>query len=143
MHKYANNNTSLSLLDVFRVVSDPTRFRIVKLLSEVEWLYVCEIRDILEMPFYAISRHLKELKIGGLVSEEKEGRFVKYSLIKGSSPAETKLWELISVVEDEITHKDRENRKKRLSLRDDSGCSLCENSPQDITFIKDKKRRKP
>jgi DNA-binding transcriptional ArsR family regulator len=115
----------------------------VKLLSEVDWLYVCEIKDILDLPFYAISRHLKELKIGGLVSEEKEGRFVKYSLIKGSSPIENKLWELIALLEDETTQKDRERRQKRMTTRDTAECSLCENSPQDITFIKDKKRRKP
>ncbi|MFN4217318.1 MAG: ArsR/SmtB family transcription factor [Brevinematales bacterium] len=127
MHKQANDFRSTDLLDVFKVLSDLTRFRIVKLLFEVEWFYVCELSDILDIPFYGISRHLKELKRLGIVREEKEGRFVKYFLVRGSSNLEKKLWELIALVEDDITEKDRKQRQKRLSLRQKGECSLCVN----------------
>lgn len=139
MRKYANNLQSSDLLTVLKVLSDLTRFRIVKLLSEVEWLYVCEISDILDLPFYAISRHLKELKNAKIVREEKEGRFVKYFLMRTSSETEKKLWELMASVEDDITKQDREKRKKRLSLRQKGECSLCANGEEKSYTDKEEK----
>jgi len=64
---------------VFNALADPTRFRILNLLSEVE-LCVCDIMKVLREPQSKISRHLAYLKKSGLVAVRKEGLWVYYSL---------------------------------------------------------------
>ncbi|URA11042.1 ArsR/SmtB family transcription factor [Thermospira aquatica] len=105
------------MVEKFRVLGDETRLRIVKLLQQTPWLYVCDIVAVLEQPFYAISRHLKELRHIGLVMEQKEGRFIRYSLGKSVSPSDEKLYELITTIENDQTLRDRDRLRKRLEIR--------------------------
>jgi|YNPMSStandDraft_2_1061718.scaffolds.fasta_scaffold00622_4 DNA-binding transcriptional ArsR family regulator len=49
-------------LKKLKLIGDENRIRILRLLSETEWLYVCEIVECLDLPFYSVSRNLKELK---------------------------------------------------------------------------------
>lgn len=67
------------LSELFKVLADETRTRILHLLSERE-LCVCDLALILEMSLPAVSHHLRLLKIMRLVSFRKEGKQVFYSL---------------------------------------------------------------
>ncbi|MEW6447097.1 MAG: metalloregulator ArsR/SmtB family transcription factor [Bacillota bacterium] len=67
------------LSEVFRVLSDETRTKIVYLLSHQE-LCVCDLAEALEMNLPAISHHLRLLKALRLVKYRRSGKMVFYSL---------------------------------------------------------------
>jgi DNA-binding transcriptional ArsR family regulator len=64
---------------VFKVLSDPTRARIVFALSRAE-LCVCDIAALLGLSVSAISHQLRLLRGLRLVKYRKEGRLAYYSL---------------------------------------------------------------
>jgi DNA-binding transcriptional ArsR family regulator len=65
--------------EVFKAAAHPARLRILGMLRAGS-LCVCQITAILELAASTVSAHLAELKRAGLVVEEKDGRFVSYSL---------------------------------------------------------------
>lgn len=67
------------LSELFKVLGDETRSRIVYLLSLRE-LCVCDIAEIMEMSLPAVSHHLRLLKLMRLVRYRREGKNVYYSL---------------------------------------------------------------
>ena len=69
--------------DMFKGLADPTRLRIVALLARRE-LCVCEIMEILRLPQSTTSRHMARLKLAGIVQDRRQGKWVHYSLSKGS-----------------------------------------------------------
>lgn len=62
-----------SLLKSLKLLSDPTRLRILMLLGQ-EGLSVAELQEILGMGQSRISTHLSQLKTAGLVSDERSGK---------------------------------------------------------------------
>lgn len=69
----------VGLAEIFKVLGDETRTKIVYLLSERP-LCVCDLAEILEMTLPAISHHLRLLKAMRLVKYAREGKMVYYSL---------------------------------------------------------------
>lgn len=67
------------LADLFKTFGDPTRIRILYLLSQGE-LCVCDIADTLDMTQSAISHQLRLLKQMMLVKFRRDGKTVYYSL---------------------------------------------------------------
>ncbi|MGZ4159831.1 MAG: autorepressor SdpR family transcription factor [Neobacillus sp.] len=65
--------------EVFKALSDSTRRKILDLLRDVD-LTAGEISDNFEMSKPSISNHLKILKSAGLITDEKKGQFIYYSL---------------------------------------------------------------
>jgi ArsR family transcriptional regulator len=75
------------LADIFKALSDPTRLRLVKLLSECSSgecnggaLCVNALASRLGVSQSAVSQHLRVLKQVGLVRGVRQGYFVHYSL---------------------------------------------------------------
>lgn len=68
-----------ALASFCRLLGDPTRLRILVLLS-VKELCVCELCGILQLPQPTISRHLAKLRDRGLVADVREGQWVFYRL---------------------------------------------------------------
>lgn len=68
---------------VMKVVADPTRVRILKMLEPGE-LCVCQIIAVLALTPSTVSRHLSLLKSAGLVNDRKEKKWVHYSLDRAS-----------------------------------------------------------
>ena len=66
-------------MDMFKAMADPTRRRILQLLSEKN-LSAGEIAEELQITPAALSYHLKLLKSADLVSEYKEKNFVYYEI---------------------------------------------------------------
>ena len=67
------------MADIFKVLSDPTRIRILALLAHEEMCVTC-IAEGLKMTHSAISHQLRLLRSAGLVKFTKEGKEVIYSL---------------------------------------------------------------
>jgi ArsR family transcriptional regulator len=67
------------LSDVFQILSDPTRLRILYCVSRVE-VCVCDISAVLGMTDSAVSHQLRLLRAMNLVKSRKDGRIVYYSL---------------------------------------------------------------
>ena len=65
--------------EIFKVLSDETRTKIVYLLADRE-LCVCVLADILEMSLPAVSHHLRLLRAMRLVKYRREGKQAFYSL---------------------------------------------------------------
>lgn len=65
--------------ELLKALGDPTRLAIVRMLAGKE-LCVCEIMDAFAMSQPAISHHLRILRQADVVSDEKDGKWVYYSL---------------------------------------------------------------
>ncbi|MFP3897317.1 MAG: ArsR/SmtB family transcription factor [Anaerolineales bacterium] len=70
---------SMDLAQIFKVLADPTRVRLVSLLAEQE-LFVGELAELLDMTLSAVSHHLRLLRQLRLVKARRQGRHVYYSL---------------------------------------------------------------
>ncbi len=68
--------------DVFTVIGDPTKRRILELTREREWC-VNELVESLEISQPAISKHLRSLREAGLVDVRVDGQRRWYSLRQG------------------------------------------------------------
>ena len=64
---------------VFKALSDPTRLKIIKLLS-IRDMCVCEIMAALDMTQPTASHHLNILESAGLLNDRREGKWIFYSL---------------------------------------------------------------
>ena len=75
-----DSETALELAEVFKVLGDQTRIKILSLLAAEEELCVCDIAEALEMGQSAISHQLRVLRTARLVKFRKEGKEALYSL---------------------------------------------------------------
>ncbi|MBZ9689280.1 metalloregulator ArsR/SmtB family transcription factor [Clostridium estertheticum] len=69
------------LLNLFKVLSDETRMRILVLLYHKK-LCVCQIQGILEEGQPKISKHLGKLRDMGFVKDERQEQFIYYYIDK-------------------------------------------------------------
>jgi ArsR family transcriptional regulator, lead/cadmium/zinc/bismuth-responsive transcriptional repressor len=69
-----------TLADLFAVVGNSVRLKIVYLLYAHNELCVCDIAEILNMSDSAISQHLRKLKDKLIVKSRKDSQTVYYSL---------------------------------------------------------------
>ena len=65
--------------DIFKVLNDPTRVKIVFALSQAE-LCVCDLAALVGISISAVSHQLRLLRALGLVKYRKSGRLAYYSL---------------------------------------------------------------
>ena len=73
-----------SMLKSLKLLSDPTRLRILVLLGQ-EALSVAELQEVLGMGQSRISTQLSQLKAAGLVADERSG---KNNIYRGSASAD-------------------------------------------------------
>ena len=65
---------------VIKAMAHPTRLFIVDQLSQVEERCVCELTELIGADMSTVSKHLSTLKNAGIISDEKRGSQVFYSL---------------------------------------------------------------
>jgi DNA-binding transcriptional ArsR family regulator len=65
--------------DSFKALADPTRRKIIDLLREKDRT-AGELAEYFDMSKPSLSHHLATLKHAGLVQDEREGQFIRYSL---------------------------------------------------------------
>ena len=112
--------------DIFQALCDGTRLRIVRLLATTqEEACLCELVDSLLEPQYKLSRHLKILRQVGLLTSEREGRWVYHRLV--SKPKHLKMMsKLIASLPDDrsIYAADVERFNERLCHREEGRCRV-------------------
>ncbi|MDO5851975.1 MAG: metalloregulator ArsR/SmtB family transcription factor [Methanobacteriaceae archaeon] len=74
-----NEEIILELSETFKVFGDPTRVKIMNILS-IEELCVCDISEILNLSQSAVSHQLRILRNKNLVRYKKVGKQAYYSL---------------------------------------------------------------
>lgn len=74
------NSIVASILKSLRLISDPSRLRLL-LVLEREELSVAELQEILAMGQSRISTHLSQLKAAGLVEDRKQGKNSLYRIV--------------------------------------------------------------
>lgn len=113
------------ITEVFKALSDETRLRLFYLLNKAQKeVAVCELVDSVEENQYNVSKHLHILEAAGLISENKNGRWVLYSVGK-NLPVEVS--GLVAGLKKEQFELDFGRLKKRLNLRKNDeivSCSL-------------------
>ena len=62
------------------LIGNDTRLKILYLLQSEKKLCVCDLSDILSMTVPAISQQLRKLKDGRIISSQREGTVIYYSL---------------------------------------------------------------
>jgi ArsR family transcriptional regulator len=75
-----NEEVFFDLADLFKVLSDSTRIRILWSLITTPELCVCDISALLNMTQSAISHQLRLLKQANLVRNRRDGKIIYYSL---------------------------------------------------------------
>ena len=74
-----DERTAYELSEIFKILSDPTRLRILWAMGDGE-VCVCCISEILGMTVSAVSHQLKTLRQAHLVKARRDGRNIYYSL---------------------------------------------------------------
>ena len=75
------DSTILSLSEKFKLLSNPTRLKILLALSHHD-LCICDLAAVLETSQSAVSHQLRVLRHANFVKYNKEGKIVYYSLIE-------------------------------------------------------------
>lgn len=112
--------------EIFQALADPTRIRIIRLLVETgEGACLCELVDSLLEPQYNLSRHMKVLRQVGLVSAEKDGRWVYHRLVLGVRYLEL-AYDMLRALPDAdgLFAQDLHNFRERMCLREGGRCRV-------------------
>ena len=125
-YKHNINGGVMNEVSLFKSLSNPARIRIFRLLLEAgRELCICEIMSALSMTQYNVSKHIRELKIAGLVLEHREGRFVFYSSVRPGNKLEEYIIKAVSSIDENLFADDKKKLLKRLSLRRKGKPVLC------------------
>lgn len=75
-------STAESMADALKAVADPTRLQILAMIaaSENQESCVCDLTEPLKLTQPTVSHHLKKLSEVGLISGERRGTWIWYSL---------------------------------------------------------------
>ena len=87
-----------STLKWLKLLADPTRVRIVRLLRD-EKLSVAELQEVLAMGQSRISSQLSQLKGAGLVADERSGKNIFYQLASPVGSESVALGRILAVIE--------------------------------------------
>ena len=72
--------TSKDAAQVFKILGDENRLRIVMLIAKQEEICACNLLDTLNIAQPTLSHHMKLPSSCGLVKSRKDGRWMHYSL---------------------------------------------------------------
>lgn len=112
--------------ELFRALADPTRIRILRLLADTgEEACLCELVDSLREPQYKLSRHVKILRHAGLLSAERDGRWVYHRLVRGPRSLDLAHEMLRSLPDGQGNFaRDQRNFRDRIALRERGRCRV-------------------
>ena len=74
---------AVALSEVFRLLGDPTRARVLYALLEAGEMCVCDLAATVDVPQPKVSQGLRLLRHAGIVKNRRSGRMVYYSLADG------------------------------------------------------------
>ena len=97
------------IANLFKILSDENRLRII-LMLKARSLCVCEIYEVLDIALSTLSQHLKLMKNSGYITDQKEGRWVIYSMNSGNDF----LKRVVEFLEQELTDNERFVQDRRM-----------------------------
>jgi len=111
---------------VFQALADETRLRIIRLMTTTaEEACLCELVDSLQEPAYKLSRHLKILRQAGLLSSQKDGRWVYHKVVLEPEYLDSLYVTVRSLPDpDRIYQADLARFKDRMCLREGGRCRV-------------------
>ena len=86
------------IADVFGLLSDPSRVRVLFALLEAGEMCVCDLAQMVEMSPSALSHALRLLRTAGVVTNRRDGRMVRYRL------ADSQVRLLLDVTREHLGH---------------------------------------
>ena len=114
---------NISIHEIFQALSDPFRIRIVHLMIHVGELCLCELSESMDEPEYKLSRHMKVLKNAGIITSERDGKWIYHSLVIDQSFLNSIYAGIIEFPNSEKQSKeDLKSFNKRKLLRDNGRC---------------------
>jgi len=81
----ARKDPKFSMELLFKALADPTRLRLLNLLSDGE-VCVCFFVEILGVSQPKISRHLAYLRRAGIVAARRDGKWMHYRIVQPADP---------------------------------------------------------
>ena len=93
-------------LKAFKALSDDSRLRIVKML-DVKSMCVCEITSIIKYATPTISNHLKILKEAGLIVQERDEKYINYSLNRSDKDFIKNILAFVKKLDGEVFNADK------------------------------------
>jgi len=113
-------------VELFQALGDPTRLRLVNLLTQTGEICVCELVDALELPQYNVSRHLQILLKAGWLEDRKVGKWVYYRMARDLKPYHRSILRAIDQLREEREdfRRDEQRASRRLKLRRDGMCCV-------------------
>ena len=76
----SDNNFTVQPIELFKVLSDPTRLKLFQILFQKQARCVGDLVEMLEQPQPTISRHLNHLKKLGILNAVREGTWMWYEM---------------------------------------------------------------
>ncbi|MGH9210174.1 MAG: ArsR/SmtB family transcription factor [Acidimicrobiales bacterium] len=78
--RLAEPGEAARLAEVFKLLGDPTRTRLLSALLEAGELCVCDLAEVVGVPETSVSHALRLLRTAGIVHNRRAGRMMYYSL---------------------------------------------------------------
>ena len=72
---------ALALEDLFKILANDTRLRLLHTLARVEEICVCDLANAIEMTPQAISNQLQRLADRGIVATRRSGNMIYYRIV--------------------------------------------------------------
>lgn len=110
-----------SIVAFSKVLSDETRWRIVRLIRQ-EALCVCELADILEMPQSSVSSHVQVIRKAGLLESEKREKWTYFRI---NAPYLKLIALLEAFFKDEVTDQSLEEDEMKMNKRLEERAGSC------------------
>ena len=120
----------IDTVDLFRLLADETRLRILILLTRGE-LCVCDIMSVIGATQSKTSRHLAYLRNAGLVEDRREGLWIHYSLAKPTGVLQQRVFEWLRHAESELPQAVEDLRTLRDIRRNGKTCAQVPASDDD------------
>ena len=112
--------------EVLQSLADPTRLRILNLLTQALEICVCELVDALGVPQYSVSRHLNVLAATGWVEDRRVGKWIYYRVSRNLRPYQMGLLNALRQLREEREdfRQDESRAGRRLELRRGGVCCV-------------------
>ena len=112
--------------EILQAIADPTRLRLLNLLTQAVEICVCELVDALGVPQYSVSRHLNVLAAAGWVTDRRQGKWIYYRISRELKPYQKTLLKALGQLREERPdfHQDEARAGRRLEFRRDGVCCV-------------------
>jgi ArsR family transcriptional regulator len=112
--------------EILQAIADPTRLRLLNLLTQAAEICVCELVDALGVPQYNVSRHLNVLAAAGWVEDRREGKWIYYRVSRNLRPYQVTMLNALRQLREmrEDFRQDELRAVRRLELRRGGVCCV-------------------